>query len=67
LARGGVGPQNHENSVAVEFVYGEGLLRQEKQCFFVSILASSSFQAMYARLQALYPVFPFVNFAIDTV
>ena len=51
----------------MEFVYREGLLRQEKQTFFLSSLASSSFQALYAPLLVLYPVFPFVNFVLDTV
>ncbi len=51
----------------MEFVYGEGLLCQEKQLFFELLVASSSFQTSYARLLTLDPILPFVNFAIDTV
>jgi|ERR1051326_737971 hypothetical protein len=58
---------NPEKPLAMEFVQDDGLLCQEKQISFQPILATSSFQALYARPLALQPVFPFGDFVIDIV
>jgi hypothetical protein len=51
----------------MEFVHGEGLLREEEQILGVLTLATTIFQPFYDRPLAIYPVVPSGYFAIDQV
>src|SRR5215470_14344089 len=51
----------------MEFVHGEGLLREEEQILGVLTLATMIFQPFYDRPLAIYPVVPSGYFAIDQV
>src|SRR5262249_4334865 len=51
----------------MEFVHGEGLLREEEQILGELTLATTIFQPFYDRPLAIYPVVPSGYFAIDQV